>query len=245
MTHSSSGKSDCQATDADLEIEPSPATPSVRLSENSIAEDANMENNYDDDFKVEDWSSENEGRFSDIESCSCVDSHTDSYGADIKNKSQKSFDIESTIDPHTSGSSTVSNCDDGVTKEESSATPASATIHPVTDRGPIASVDEASGAVGPPVGAAANPSNPGVEKKKKKTLFERIRKFFYKLKAHIFSLCTGHDLQNQNHMRQSASKKETGDGLAAEYEDDKEDSVTMWRPPLPHINEQLLPAFPY
>ncbi|KAG8008911.1 hypothetical protein GBF38_011459 [Nibea albiflora] len=36
-----------------------------------------------------------------------------------------------------------------------------------------------------------------------------------------------------------------GDGLAAEYEDDKEDSVTMWCPPLLHITEQLLLEIPY
>ncbi|KAG8001523.1 hypothetical protein GBF38_007219 [Nibea albiflora] len=251
MTHSSYGKSDCQAIDADLEIEPSPATPSERLTENSIAEDANMENNYDDDFKLEDWSNENEGRFSDIESYSCVDSHTDSYGADIKIKSEKSFDIESSIEGslHTSGNYSDVECsfDDGdvqltrtrcfanlcLTEEDnigtvsiyqdslpsssdrrfpgfcgddfpseissngysegeifildvSSAAPASATINPFTDCGPITSVDEASGAVGPPVGAAANPSNPGVEKKKKKkTLLQRIRKFFSKFKASV------------------------------------------------------------
>lgn len=117
MTHSSYGKSDCQAIDADLEIEPSPATPSERLTENSIAADANMENNYDDDFKVEDWSSENEGRFSDIDYCSCVDSHTDSYSADIMDKNKKSFDIESGIDgdPHSRGNYSDDECsvDDG------------------------------------------------------------------------------------------------------------------------------------
>ncbi|KAG8001484.1 Homeodomain-interacting protein kinase 3 [Nibea albiflora] len=248
MTHSNYGKSDCQAIDADLETEPSPATPSERLTENSIAEDANMENNYDDDFN-EHWRSENEGRFPDIESCSCVDSHTDSYGADIKNKSEKSFDIESSIEgePHTSGNYSDVECsfDDGHVQltrtrcfanlcfpegddigtvsiypnsfpsssdrrspgfcgddfpseissngysegeifilDVSSAAPASATINPVTNCGPIASVDEASGAVGPPVGAAGNPSNPGVEKKKK-TLLQRIRKFFSKFKASV------------------------------------------------------------
>ncbi|TKS85189.1 hypothetical protein D9C73_020154 [Collichthys lucidus] len=231
MTHSSYGKSDCHAIDADLEIEPSPATPSERLTENSIAEDANMENNYDDDFIGEDWSIENEGRFSEsFERCSYVDSHTDSYYADIKNNSEQSFDIESSIDvdPHTSGnysyvecsvdddhvqltrtrcsanmcfteeddietifiyadsrpsdrrsapifsgedfpsetssngysegdifipdvssgSSAASSCDDAVsertslTKEESSAAPASAAINSVTDCGPIAVEDE-------------------------------------------------------------------------------------------------------